>query len=369
MQKTQTYYTLADILGESMEEEEAVDLLRTDMEIYRTYLEFPQEEQERVRNFLMGKRGLLVTYDAFFKKVMDPVRHPERLESFLSAVLGQTVKIRDILPREGSRMADGGSLVIADIVVELSDGAIVNVEMQKIGIAFPGERSSCYVSDCVMRQYNRVRSIKKKNFSYHDMKPVYIIVLMEQSGDEFLDVYPRYIHRQQTGMDSGADVRFLQKVIYISLDTFHAVAHNINTELEAWLTFFSADNPETIVKLVNKHTEFYEMYQELMKFRKDPRRLINMYSEALAIMDRNTVEYMCEKMKKKIDEQKEILEKQQKEIEAREGTISQQESTISQQEGTISRQEGTIARQKEAIAEKDALIAAMKAELERLQRA
>ncbi|MBD5459752.1 MAG: hypothetical protein HDR26_02245 [Lachnospiraceae bacterium] len=45
MQKTQTYYTLADILGESLGEEEAEDLLRADAEAYRTYLEFPLEEQ------------------------------------------------------------------------------------------------------------------------------------------------------------------------------------------------------------------------------------------------------------------------------------------------------------------------------------
>lgn len=403
------YYALADILGESLEEEEAIDLLRSDVESYRAYLEFPLEEQERVKKFLMGKSGLFITYDSFFKEILDPDMHPARLERFLGAVLGQPVRIRDILPREGRRMSDGGSLVIADIVVELSDGSIVDVEMQKVGIAFPGQRSSCYISDCVMRQYNRVKSIKKKQFSYKDMKPVYMIVLMERSAEEFLNVYPSYMHRQHTVLDSGADIRFLQNVIYISLDTFHSTDHNIDTELEAWLTFFSADDPDTIVKLVNKHTEFREMYRDIMKFRKDPRRLINMYSEALAIMDRNTVEYMCEEMRKKLDQQKETLKEQQREMETRanmiseqksmisaqesvlsqqkstisaqesvlsqqkstisaqESVLSQQKSTISAQESMISQQKSTIARQQETIAEKDAVIAAMQAELERLQ--
>ena len=206
------------------------------------------------------------------------------------------------------------------------------------------------------------------------MKPVYMIILMEQSAEEFLNVYPAYIHRQHTVMDSGADIQFLQKAIYISLDTFHSMEHNINTELDAWLTFFSSDDPDTIVKLVNQYPQFRDMYLDIVEFRRDPRRLINMYSEALAIMDRNTVEYMCEKMKKEIDQQKEVLKEQQKEMNAHEcmiseqkSTISEQKSTISQQESTISQQESTIIRQKKEIEEKDAIIAAMQAELERIQ--
>ncbi len=40
-----------------------------------------------------------------------------------------------------------------DIVVELEDGSIANVEAQKIGYAFPGQRSACYSADLLLRQY------------------------------------------------------------------------------------------------------------------------------------------------------------------------------------------------------------------------
>ena len=59
-----------------------------------------------------------------------------------------------------------------DIVVKTESGAIVNVEMQRIGYYFPGERSSCYTSDLIMRQYSAVRAKKGLDFSYSDLKPV-----------------------------------------------------------------------------------------------------------------------------------------------------------------------------------------------------
>ena len=41
------------------------------------------------------------------------------------------------------RLADESTLLIMDVVVKLSDGSIVNLEIQKLGYMFPGERSAC----------------------------------------------------------------------------------------------------------------------------------------------------------------------------------------------------------------------------------
>lgn len=87
-----------------------------------------------------GVRGVKVLYDAFFKEIMNPEYTPERLERFLSLVLKQHVKVVQVLPNDSSRIAEENALLIMDIVVELSDGSIANVEVQKIGYRFPGER-------------------------------------------------------------------------------------------------------------------------------------------------------------------------------------------------------------------------------------
>ena len=57
------------------------------------------------------------------------------------------VKIVEVLPGDSSRIADEQSLLIMDIVVRFEDDTYCNVEVQKIGYAFPGERSACYSSD------------------------------------------------------------------------------------------------------------------------------------------------------------------------------------------------------------------------------
>ena len=217
---------LADILGPAVSRDEALAMIRDDPDSCRTFFCFPEKEQKRILGFIQGNHGLPILYDSFFKTVMNPDAYPERLERFLSALLQEPVRIRSVLPPEGTKIVDAGSLVIMDIVVELTDGTITDVEMQKIGYAFPGERSSCYIADFIMRQYNRVKSERKQAFSFTDLKPVWLIILMENSSPEFLAAAPHYLHRRMEYFDSGAKVHTLGKMLYISLDTFHKVVQN-----------------------------------------------------------------------------------------------------------------------------------------------
>ena len=102
--------------------------------------------------FCTGAKGIKILYDSFFKEIMDPDSAPERLEELLSLILGQKIRILKILPNDSSRIADENSLVIMDIVIELEDHSIANVEVQKLGYKFPGQRSVCYSADLLLRQ-------------------------------------------------------------------------------------------------------------------------------------------------------------------------------------------------------------------------
>ncbi|MDE7313305.1 MAG: PD-(D/E)XK nuclease family transposase [Eubacterium sp.] len=349
-------YKLEDILGAAIPRAEALAAIQEDQQAYRLFSGFPPVEQERLIAFIQGAQGLKITYDTFFKHVMNPDMHPSRLEHFLSAVLEQPVKIRMVLPMEGVRMADAGSFVIMDIVVELSDGTIVNVEIQKIGYLFPGERASCYSADFIMRQYNRVRDDRGERFSFRDLKPVILIVLMESSPAPFKSVFPSYIHREKTVYDSGALVKSLSKTIYISLDTFHAVVHNINTELEAWLMFLSTDHPADMIRLVSAFPEFLTCYRDIMEFRRHPKELMHMYSEALAILDRNTEIYMCEELKKENIALKE----------ENENLRAEKDAALSEKEMELSEKEMELSEKEMELSEKDAEIQKLKKQLHQL---
>lgn len=184
------------------------------------------EQKDEFLDFCTGVRGIKMTYDSFFKEIMNPEFHPERLEELLSILLEQRVHIKQILPNDSVRLADEGTLLITDIVVELEDGSLANVEIQKIGYAFPGQRGACYSSDLLLRQYKRVKSRKKKMFTYQDMKTVYTIVFFEKSTSEFHQIKSEYIHRAKQVFQTGLELDMLQEYVLIPLDIFRETLHN-----------------------------------------------------------------------------------------------------------------------------------------------
>ena len=120
------------------------------------------EQQNEFLDCCTGVKGIKLLYDSFFKEILNPESVPERMEELLSLILERKVKILNVLPNDSTRIADESSLLIMDIVVELEDGSIANVEIQRIGYNFPGQRSACYSADLLLRQYKRVKSEQKK---------------------------------------------------------------------------------------------------------------------------------------------------------------------------------------------------------------
>ena len=294
--------TLSTALGERRNPEDVLQQIQNDPSLKKLYASFDKSAQSDILDILCGNKGLKILYDDFFNHIFNPEQHPERVESLLSAILHQSVSIIKVLSREGLQISEHGSLVVMDIVVQLQDGSITNLEMQKVGYEFPGERTCCYQSDLIMRQYSREKERLKKNFSYRDMRPVQIIILMENSSSVFRAVSPHYIHNKQVYFDSGAQVTDLCPATYISLDIFRdVVQNNIDTRLHAWLTFLCHDEPEMILKLIRTYPDFIPLYQDIAEFRKSPEELMHMFSEALLQMDRNTEKLMVEIFKEERD--------------------------------------------------------------------
>lgn len=337
---------IPEILGEPQTREEVMKEIQKNSDAYLKFQQLSKEFREELIEFCMGNRGLKIAYDPFFQKIFNPEVHSERLSRLLSCIMGETVCVKRALPREHNRLSEAGSLLIMDILVELSDGSLINVEMQKIGYAFPGQRGACYSADLLLRQYERVKEQKGKEFTYQDLKSVYCIVLLERSTEEFHKYPEIYLHRSSQTFDSGLDMEHLQKFIYIPLDIFLGIQHNKLEELEAWLYFLSTDKPEYIFRIVEKYPMFYQMYQEIIQFRYKPEELIGMYSEALAILDRNTVQYMYEEQKKEIEKQKlELKENEQK--------LKESDQKLKEKAQELEEKDQEIARLKALLAEKN----------------
>lgn len=273
---------------------------------WECFLQLPISVQQELLDFCIGKHGLRVTYDPVFHQIFHPRKHTERLESLLSSILGQRVGILEILPRDGTRLAEKGSFVIMDILVQLDDGSYANVEMQKIGYNFPLARADCYASDIIMRQYEKVKSELGQAFSFANLHKVYCIILMEESPAAFHSAPNQYIHKRSAAFNTGiySDNAGLHEDIFICLEIFRSIVHTItkrSTLQEAWLLFLSATDTRSIAALIRTFPMFLPIYQEITDFAQNPKELMKMFSEALRIMDRNLERQMVEEIRAELE--------------------------------------------------------------------
>lgn len=312
--------------------EEVLRIIRDDTRLCEVYEEWSGEQQAVFLDMVTGTRGVKILYDCFFKEIMNPETAPERMEELLSLILKQKVKILKVLPLESPRFGDESSLVVMDVVVELEDHSVINLEVQKIGYRFPGERSACYSADLLLRQYRRVRGERQKKFSYKDIKDVYTIVLYEKSTPEFLQFPEVYLHNSQQRTDTGLKLNLLQKYTFIPLDIFHTVLHNkgIRNKLEAWLAFLSTDEPAVIAELIGTYPQFKKYYEEIYEQCRNIGEVMRMFSKELQELDRNTVQYMMDEMQETIDQQRNRLDEQKTLLGQKETLLSEKEKEIAE---------------------------------------
>ena len=264
---------------------------------------------------------------------MDPFVHQDRIESLISAFMEEPVSIKQILPVTGTQMVDNGSFVIMDILVELLDHRIIDVEMQKVGYQFPAQRTSCYAADIIMRQYNRVRAAKGKSFSYRDIQQTCLFIFMEHSSREFLSATDQFLHHRDISYSSGICLPETVDITYISLDTFRSTVQNIDTEVMAWLTFLSKDDPESVIALIERYPHFLSCYQDIAAFRQNPEELINMFSEALYILDKNTERLMVDELRAEVEARKsenEALKSENQSLESKNQSLESKNQSLNE---------------------------------------
>ena len=361
------------------EKDEILQEIYSNPQLESTFFCWEKERQEEFLDFCCGNRGVKVLYDTFFKIVFNPDSGRDNLIRLISVMIGRPVREIMVLPA-ASQMGGDRSLVIMDIVVQTEDGSIINVEVQKHGYMFPGERAACYSADLLLRQYQRVRreaserlsEARKKGkktadmFSYRDIRPVITIVFMESSTAEFHKFPDRYIHTITGQSDTGLRLNVLQQYIFVPLDIFkeNMKKYGIRSEQDAWAAFLSSDSPEVICTLIEQYPEqFLDLYRKLSGICQNTEGVMNMFSEELAILDRNTVILMQEEMKKEIELQKAEIERSKAELSQSREELNQSREELNQTKTEIERQKAENERLNKLIAELQEKLAQTEADL------
>ena len=339
--------------------EEVLNEIESKSRLKNLFYEWTEENQNEFLDFCTGVKGIKIMYDFMIKGILNPENTLERVNELLTLLLGQRVRIVDVLPNDGTRLADESTLLITDMVVQLEDGSIANLEIQKIGYYFPGERSACYSADLLLRQYKRARGVKGKRFSYRDIKQVYTIVLFEKSPAEFQKFSNNYIHRFMQKSDTGVNINLLQEYLFIPLDIFKKNQQNenrsvkIENRLEAWLAFFCMDDPETIIEIIERYPDFKEMYEQAYDVCRNIEEVMQMFSKELLELDRNTVKLMIDDMQKQIEEKDEEIGCQREQLSQKDEQLNQKDEQLNQKDEQLNQKDEQLNQKDEQLNQKD----------------
>ena len=305
--------------------------------LYKTFQGIKNEKwRTRILEFFAGNQSLPLTYDPFFKFIFNPDRHADRLEKFISSILGMRVKIKRILPVEDS-LIDGETYLIMDLLVELEDGSLANIEIQKNGYAFTEERLSCYAADLLMRQYTRVRGEKGADFTYRDVKKVYVIVLYEKSTAEFHRHGDAYFHHGKINYDTGLNLEMLDEYFLIALDVFAKIpyAEDDKGDLHAWLSLLTTEDLTGAERNIEHYPWLAPIYGEIALLRRNPEEVIGMWSEALRILDENSLKYYVEELKEELDKKDAVISEKDAALSEKDTVINEKDADIAKLEKEV----------------------------------
>jgi len=148
------------------------------------------------------------------------------------------------------------------------------------------------------------------------------------------------------------EINLLQEYTFVCLDIFNNIIHNkdkkIENKLEEWLVFLSQDDPDMIMKLLDRNPEFQKIYEEIYTLCLNMEGMMEMFSKELEIMDRNTVKLMIDEMEEELNETKrkakkevdEVKRKAKEEIEEAEKRAKAAEEETERLRRTLEEQKG-----------------------------
>ena len=229
--------------------------------------------------------------DVIFKNIFGKEENKNILESFLESVLGKKVEVATVLKSKELDINDvNDKLGILDVQAILTDGTIVNIEMQKAEYKFYHKRVLFYLSKLISGQIH-------KSEEYTKIKDVIQINILDYEMPwikEYMSKYEIYSIKDNTSKIKGVTVYFLQIPKFEKeknlLSKNVKYEDMIKTKLDEWLAYFSYKNMEVLDMVNVKNLEIEEavkLYKQLLN-RDD---VIELYeSRVRAEMDRLATE-------------------------------------------------------------------------------
>ena len=197
---------------------------------------------------------LTMKNDIMFKLFFSKKENERFLKSFLSAILGEEVKIKRVIhDARLEQLTQEQKYGVLDLEVELENGEYVNIEMQLKNNNNMEERTTFYTSKKITEQM-----VKGKQ--YKDLNKVIIISILDYN----LINLPEYITKTIRVADKHREYEINNKVefYYIELKKFREENLDMKEPINQWLAFIDMEKGERLEMAKKENKEIEEAVEE-----------------------------------------------------------------------------------------------------------
>ena len=116
----------------------------------------------------------------------------------------------------------------------------------------------------------------------------------------------------------------------ISLDVFSQNKYPMdkNNRVTAWLSLLATRNVDDLTEILAVYPWLEAIYQDMASYLHKPEEVLTMFSDALKILDHNTVQYMIDELQNTIDDQKAQLSDAHSQLADKDSLINDQAAEI-----------------------------------------
>ena len=123
-----------------------------------------------------------------------------------------------------------------------------------------------------------------------------------------------------------------------------------NNRVIAWLSLLATRNVDDLTEILAVYPWLEAIYQDMASYLHKPEEVLTMFSDALKILDHNTVQYMIDEMQNTIDDQKAQISDAHSQLADRDSQLADKDSQLTDMHSLINDQAAEIAALKKQLA-------------------
>ena len=132
----------------------------------------------------------------------------------------------------------------------------------------------------------------------------------------------------------------------IALDVFREIPYTEGkkSEQKAWLFLLTTENLEDAERWIREYPWLEEIYQEIAVLRRKPEEVLGMWSEALRMLDENSLKYYVDELREQVKKAEEEKQKAEKEKDV---LLQERNSALAEKDAEIEALKKQLAKLKE----------------------